>query len=176
MENASKALIIAGSVLIAILIIAVLVKSYSNISIYQRNKLTEEEQEQLEAFNEQYTKYAGQYVYGTEVITTINKIKQSEYPIKVKIQFAGEYSYTKKEYINGKKVEKTVTIKSGKELTITNEDYDVNFNNIDSIEKGSKEYGDINNRAFKCTGIGYDNSTGRVNSITFVEKKYGDLN
>lgn len=187
MENASKALIIAGSVLIAILIIAVLVKSYSNISIYQRNKLTEEEQEQLEAFNEQYTKYAGQYVYGTEVITTINKIKQSEYPIKVIIQFADEYTYTKKEYENGKKVDKTVTIKAGKELTITNEDDE--YTGTSFIEKGSRAYGNvetdkdgnttvtgINNKAFKCTEIKYDNSTGRVNSIKFVEKKYGNLN
>ena len=187
MENASKALLMAGGILIALIIIALLIRSYTNVSIFQKTKLSQEEQEKIEAFNEQYTKYLGQYVYGTEVITTINKVTQSEYSIKVKIKFAGEYSYKKIEYQNGKKVERTVTIKAGKELTITNEDDE--YTGKSFIEKGSAAYGNvktdkegnttvtgINNKAFKCTDIGYDNSTGRVNSITFVEKKYGDLN
>ena len=73
MENASKALLMAGGILIAMLIIAVLVRSFTTVSIFQKAKLSEEEQAELVAFNEQYTKYLGQYVYGTEVITVINK-------------------------------------------------------------------------------------------------------
>lgn len=73
MENASKALLMAGGILLSIIIIAVLVRSFTSISIFQKAKLTEEEQEQLVAFNEQYTKYLNQYVYGTEVITLQNK-------------------------------------------------------------------------------------------------------
>lgn len=73
MENASKALLMAGGILIAILIIALLVRSFTSVSIFQKAKLSEEEQAQLVAFNEQYTKYLGQYVYGTEVRTLMNK-------------------------------------------------------------------------------------------------------
>ena len=73
MENASKALLMAGGILIAIIIIALLVRSFTTVSIFQKAKLTEEEQAQLVAFNEQYTKYLGQYVYGTEVRTLMNK-------------------------------------------------------------------------------------------------------
>lgn len=73
MENASKALLMAGGILIAIIIIALLVKSFSSVSSFQKAKLTEEEQAQIIAFNEKYTKYVGQYVYGTEVLTLINK-------------------------------------------------------------------------------------------------------
>jgi len=73
MENASKALLMAGGVLIAIITIALLVRSFNTISIFQQAKLSEEEQAQLVAFNEQYTKYLNQYVYGTEVRTLINK-------------------------------------------------------------------------------------------------------
>lgn len=73
MENASKALIMAGGILIAIIIIALLIKGYTNVSIFQKTKLSEEEQEKLVAFNEQYTKYLGQYVYGIEVSTLMNK-------------------------------------------------------------------------------------------------------
>lgn len=73
MENASKALLMAGGILIAILIIAILVRSFKSVSIFQKAKLSEEEQAQLVAFNEKYTKYLGQYVYGTEVRTLMNK-------------------------------------------------------------------------------------------------------
>lgn len=73
MENASKALLMAGSVLVALIIIALLVKSYGSISTFQKMQLSEEEQAQLIAFNEQYTKYLGQYVYGIEVRSLMNK-------------------------------------------------------------------------------------------------------
>ena len=73
MENASRALIMIGSILIAILILALLVKSVTGIGKFKMSQLTQEAQEQLTAFNEQYTKYLGQYVYGTEVISVINK-------------------------------------------------------------------------------------------------------
>ena len=73
MENASKALLIAGGVLIAIVTISLLVSSFSTINKFQMSQLSAEEQQRLIAFNEQYTKYAGQYVYGTEVLTLENK-------------------------------------------------------------------------------------------------------
>ena len=73
MENASRALLMAGGVLIAILIIALLVRSFTGISSFQKAKLSEEEQEKIVKFNEQYIKYLGQYVYGTEVLTLLNK-------------------------------------------------------------------------------------------------------
>ena len=77
MENTSKALLMAGGILIAIITIALLVRSFNSISIFQKTKLSEEEQAQLLAFNEQYTKYLNQYVYGTEVRTLINKYKDN---------------------------------------------------------------------------------------------------
>lgn len=73
MENASKALLMAGGILIAILVIAVLARTFNNVSIFQKSQLTEEEARQLQEFNEQYTKYVGQYVYGIEVRTLMNK-------------------------------------------------------------------------------------------------------
>lgn len=79
MENTSKALLMAGGVLIAIIMIVLLVRTFTSISIFQKSKLTEEEQAQLAQFNEQYTKYLGQYVYGTEVATLINKSNNDGY-------------------------------------------------------------------------------------------------
>lgn len=73
MENASKALLIAGGVLIALVIIGALVSNLTTVKNFQMSQLSQEEQEELIAFNEQYTKYLNQYVYGTEVITLQNK-------------------------------------------------------------------------------------------------------
>lgn len=73
MENAAKALQIAGGVLLAVLIIVLLVRGFTNVRIFQKAQLSEEEQAEILAFNEQYTKYVGQYVYGTEVRSLLNK-------------------------------------------------------------------------------------------------------
>ena len=86
MENASKALLMAGGVLIAIITIALLTRSFSSISEFQEVRLSEEEQAQLLAFNEQYTKYLNQYIYGTEVRTLINKYENDK---KVKVIVEG---------------------------------------------------------------------------------------
>lgn len=82
MENASKALLMAGGILIALITIAVLVRSFGSISDFQKAQLSEEEQAQLVAFNEQYTRYLNQYVYGTEVLTLQNKYNNDR---KVKV-------------------------------------------------------------------------------------------
>lgn len=73
MENASKALLMAGGILISIIILAVLVRTFGTIVAFQKTQLSEEEQAQLAQFNSEYTKYLNQYVYGTEVRTVINK-------------------------------------------------------------------------------------------------------
>lgn len=177
MENASKALLMAGGILIAILILALLVRTFTNISSFQKSQLTQEEEEQLIAFNEQYTKYLNQYVYGTEVISVINKsLNNTSHKITTKIKFANNgngftynvhtYNYAKKEYES-----KTVTIKRGEELKIVNDEE--NNSTVEQFIGSLSEAGEINNMAFKCTNIGYD-SNGRVNTITFEEKQWGD--
>lgn len=182
MENASKALLIAGGMLLAILIITLLVRSFNSVSEFQRAKLTEEEQAQLVAFNEQYTKYLNQYVYGTEVITVINKsLNNKSHEITISIKFNGEYKYNGyEEYwatdkLTGKKVkrwkEADVTIGAGRTVTIENDK--VQDENMTSFIN-SLENTDLNTMAFKCTNIGYD-AEGRVDSIKFEEKKWGDL-
>lgn len=73
MENASKALMIAAGILIAIVITSLLVSTFSTMNKFQLSKLSEEERQQIIEFNEQYIKYVNQYVYGTEVGGLINK-------------------------------------------------------------------------------------------------------
>lgn len=179
MENASKALLIAGGVLIAVLILSLLVRSFLTINKFQLSQLTAEEQAQLEKFNEQYTKYLGQYVYGTEVITVINKsLDNVAYSITTKIKFANNgngYEYSGYIYNKNKKryEQAKISIKKGDTLTIKN--YDENNATVENFINNLSEAGELNNMAFKCTEITYDHSTGRVNGITFEEKQWGDL-
>ena len=179
MENASKALLIAGGVLIAIILISVLVRTYGNISLFQRQKLTEEEIARIEEDNKAYTKYLNQYVYGTEVISVINKAADSKFDVSVKIKFINSYEYTRIAYVNGKRTLKKIKVNAGETIDLENdvelkEFIDQNSENfgtrIDTSETVTNVTG-LKNKAFQCDKIGYDNSTGRVNDIHFTEKE-----
>ena len=168
MENATKALLISGGVLIAIIILTVLVKTYSKIGMFQKQQLSKEEAEQIEEFNKDYTKYAGQYVYGTEVITIINKTldykEKQGVDIQVNITFVEPYTYKikDKEYTT-----KSINLKNESDV-YTFIDFTRNNTNANTEDDSS----DIKNRAFKCTKIEQNPETGKVNYIEFQEKKF----
>lgn len=73
MENASKALLMAGAILIALVLMVFLIRSFSTVKQFEMSQLTQEEQKQLIAFNEKYTKFLGKYVYGVDVASLKNK-------------------------------------------------------------------------------------------------------
>lgn len=66
MENASKALIMAGAVLIAILIISLSVLVFNNFSSSAKNMANLDEQE-ISAFNSKLTGYIGTSIAGSQV-------------------------------------------------------------------------------------------------------------
>lgn len=178
MENASKALLIAGGVLLAIIIISLLVRTYGNISLFQRQQVSAEEAERIESYNKEYTKYLNQYVYGTEVITAINKtinnnIKTSD-NIEINIMFTQEeYKYYKRYYVNGKLKGKWYTIRAGSTLELKNDEDKYNFINVENDDGTiNSNIEQLKNRAFKCTQIDFNNTTGKVNYIEFVEQNY----
>ena len=57
MENASKALLIAGGVLLAIMVASLLILTFTKISDYQSSAQTLQKDSQLAQFNEQFTQY-----------------------------------------------------------------------------------------------------------------------
>lgn len=73
MENASKALIMAGSVLIAMIVISVLVIFFNNLRSLQNTELSVDEAKKAEEFNKQYDVYARD-IYGSEILSLANKI------------------------------------------------------------------------------------------------------
>lgn len=72
MENASKALIIAGAILLAILLISLGIMIYNQAqSVVDGTGMTEAE---LSTFNSKFTKYEGTDVRGSVVKAMINEI------------------------------------------------------------------------------------------------------
>lgn len=74
MENASKALVMAGGILISMLVIGLLVFFFNNLSELQNIKQSDSEVEAITEFNKQYDVYA-RNVYGSELLSIANKIR-----------------------------------------------------------------------------------------------------
>ncbi len=99
MENASKALIIAGSVLIAILVISLLVMFYNNIKEFQNANHQVDISEQISEFNKQYDVYYRDNLYGSDILSIANKV------VDYNIRESEEEGYSK--------VETSVKFKTG---------------------------------------------------------------
>ena len=74
MENASKALIMAGSVLIGLMIIGALFLMFNNLSSYQEINVQNDRDAQVVEFNNQYETYNRTDLRGSELYSLLNKI------------------------------------------------------------------------------------------------------
>ena len=74
MENASKALLIAGGILMVMLIIGLLAFSWSKITNFYNKDDELAEIEDVSKFNLQFTNYQRDKVYGYELISLANKV------------------------------------------------------------------------------------------------------
>ena len=74
MENASKALIFAASVLISIVIISMLVLVYNSLTSYQQTSTQTQREAQINEFNKQFEGYNRANVRGNELYSLISKV------------------------------------------------------------------------------------------------------
>lgn len=74
MENASKALLMAGGVLIALLIIGALVLMFNNLSNYQQAGQVNDKEVQIVEFNNQYETYNRKNVRGSDLYSLLNRV------------------------------------------------------------------------------------------------------
>lgn len=128
MENASKALILAGSILIAIIIISLGIVVFRNMSapVQRESSLTEQ---QISAFNSKISPYLGESVSGSQVnalmqlVRTINTKAENENDTakKITISYNGTPGVTRVETGNFYIV-KAVSSDKGLLTTITVKD------------------------------------------------------
>lgn len=205
MENASKALAIAGGILLALLVLWTLVHMVQNAGELKRQEVSEERQKQILEFNKEYESFDKKLMRGTDVITALNMA--NNYNSKNAWDF--NKNGGKGDWDDSLKIK--ATVKLGKnEININKEDLSKMIN--DEIKRiydnahlelpdekkdytmaANTEYKaeeaayiavilDENNalkefkrKFFKCTGIGYSNTTGLVNKISFKEIEVGDI-
>ena len=74
MENVTKALLIAGGILFAVLILTLLVIFYNQLSSYYTEQNNAKMNEQVVEFNNKFENYNGQTIRGNELISVMNKV------------------------------------------------------------------------------------------------------
>lgn len=185
MENASKALMIAGGVLIAVLIISLLVFMFTSMSNIFKSEDEIKQIEELDAYNNQYESYNKKLLRGSDIISLMNKAisdnkkydNLEEYKITIEFNLIEElaaYKRVKKENKNG--VDEYEIIKVAKDslkkgsYSVTKETdnaYTILFNrNRTDIET----FNDFKRRVFDCTSVEY-NKLGRICKMKFTERK-----
>lgn len=113
MENASKALLIAGGILLALMTLSLIVYVSTSTTRMAEAQDAKKASEELAAFNASYEAYNKTRMYGTDVITVINKAinyngkldnSQENEAITIEVEIAESFIATKqtiKEYANG---------------------------------------------------------------------------
>lgn len=74
MENASKALLLAGSVLISLIIISMLVLMINSLTSYQQTSSLSDVADQLTEFNKQFDSLNRDDVRGNDLFSLANKV------------------------------------------------------------------------------------------------------
>lgn len=151
MENASKALIMAGGVLIGILIISLAVYLFTDFGSISAQINAQNAQKQIVEFNSKFTSYEGYKDKDGNWKITI-------YDIITLAGYAKEYN----EYY-GKTGEESikVIIKDGINIDMVGTKFENLSDSQIYLNKGSGTL-----RIYECSNILYD-SEGRVRSITF---------
>lgn len=124
MENASKALLMAGGMLIALLVIGALVLMFNQIGDYEKGNQGIKKTSEIAEFNIDFERYLDDKgITGADVISLVNKV--NDYNNKAKkggINNSIDYN-----------IKMSITISDIKGLD-TKEKYVFNANNIDNIE------------------------------------------
>ena len=160
MENASKALVIAGTVLISILVISVGILVFNQMSDYQKSRSDLVKDKQVAKFNEGFTQYINDDIKGIDIITVANKV--NDYNNK-KIDY-GVINYDQKinMTINMTKYDQTNSIFEKK-----------SYNSEEFINK-IKQYTNLEEKySIKVLGLLYSNIEGLRNKDKTVEQVLG---
>lgn len=163
MDNAAKALVIAGGILLAIIIISLGVYIWQLSGNFLNQGEIEKEQEKIKAFNQEYESYQRQNIRGTDVVTIINKIRNNNYKNAQveELQITWEINL-KQDFTDDNN---QVILKKGKHVETTS----------GSKINQAMDNGDFKRLYFKCDSLSYNNKTGRVNKIVFQQYLWDEL-
>jgi len=120
MENASKALLMTGGILLAIILLCAVVLNYNKMVEFYNKDKNMTEAEQIAKFNNQYTQYNRDNIRGSDLLSLVNKIvdnnkRNGEEKITIEITInnltdftfdggAGSYTKMQPQLMNGNKI------------------------------------------------------------------------
>lgn len=188
MENASKALLMAGGVLIALMIIGALVLMFNQIGSYEKSQDASKKNSQLAEFNKEFERYLDdKEISGADVISLINKVidynnkaknggvnNSVDYDIKMSITISNLDSFNSK-YAYNDESNKIFKLSS---YTI-GDNYDNKFsyqlkNDLDAAKNMENTAG-ISKDQLKQLSAMYDNGN-KTESIENIKEKLVEIN
>ena len=163
MENASKALLIAGGVLLTIIILSVIMLMYNNMSNAQRELENQKITAQFSKINEQIEVFtSSKTIYGSELLSLCNLIED----------------YSKKYPKSEGYTEINMTVNLGSGITgWTEMQGSKSYKDLVEIYEKKKQENDENsltttfkNKKFKCIQTMQDSRTHIINNIIYEMK------
>lgn len=155
MENASKALIMAGGILLAVLILGLLMYMWTSVGDYTTQAEEQKKKEQLVTFNKQYEAYQRQLLRGNDIASVINKIRDNNriYAGEADLQMTWQF-----------------ILKRGIVGTLPAGTYqESNSSAYNSVVNDDTDFKAFKNLYFRCKAIEYSKKTGKVNKMVFEE-------
>lgn len=146
MENASKALLMAGGMLIALLVIGALLLAFNQIGDYEKGKSSMTKSSQVADFNKEFAKYTGDNVKGYDMITLVNKAIDFNSKEGTTKETANSVDYSKKIKIvitNMKKFKNKYGVNNSSEWLKGNSDSYETQNSGDTIPNGIKKFTEL---------------------------------
>lgn len=150
MENATKGLIIAGGMLIAMLIVGLLTWGYTQLRSLRQTNVEEEERQQIVDFNERFEAYNKRVVRGYQMISLSNLVYDTN------TRFAEDDGYAPV----------TISVNGLSSENAENEDL-VNYIQTYYDSMTTNEKNALKQLYFECTGVEYDSRNSRVVKMTF---------
>lgn len=142
MDNAAKALLIAGGILLAIIILSLMVYMFSSLNAIGTAQDELKNAEHLAKWNAEWEAYNKRLLYGAEVYTVLNKAEQNN----------ADFDNNKKDTVE------VIVLENGKVKAEITEDGTVN--NKDYVKNKETEI-------FKCTKMEASSETGKIKYIVF---------
>ncbi len=181
MENATKAILIAGGILIAIITISIFYSVFSSTSQIVGDTSKNTHQEELKDFNTKFEAYNKKIMYGTDIISVLNKAidNNRNYDVLYGPEPNSTFKdfYVDIEFTIFERDQVTNQRKGSKESEAIKKTYKLSSNYTklnkeiekDILSKVNKKDDDIIRTfkfsGFKCTGVEYVASSTEQNAI-----------
>lgn len=174
MHNATKAFVIAGSVLLSLMVIGLALFVYQRISNLEQAQVDSEDEKKLVNYSLRFEEY-NRTIYGSELLSLANlhddyQKKQVELegydPVTIEVRITRRIYGTTYFYTGTRYIQSLYTEKNNFENLLERyrrENNATQYENLQSI------YTEFKGKRFRCDRVTYNSRTQRINYMKFTE-------